>query len=176
MPKINKLYWIFFICSFLWTMSIHAQEQKNIPERNVYFNGQTYTLKTIAPDYNDYFLATESPKAWTSMLSIRRFDGYKTPTDLANNLSQFYANQGITVQKSIHKISKEALLVFYIQSKGKLELNLWQIYKTDNKLYAMQYVKAYKPPKTKQQAAELKKSATDLTYQFLSLEKQPFVQ
>lgn len=154
-----------------------TQQNALLYERSIYFNGRTYYFKFGDELKNEYYTKDEGVSGWTSLMGVYKFEGRKNAAQAAEVLFQGFSDQGIPVQKAVHKTNKEAVVTFMVNNNGILELNIWRLYKEpdDDYVTAVQYAKAVKIPRTAKQGERLKKDGEDLTYQLLSLKRQKFI-
>lgn len=154
-----------------------AQQDALLHERSLYFNGRMYYFKFGDDLKNEYYPKDENSSGWTSLMGVYKFDGRKNAAEAADVLYQGFSDQGIAVQKAVHKTNKEAVVTFLVNNNGILELNIWRLYKEPEDKYvtALQYAKAIKKPESQEQGMRLKKEGTDLTYQLLSFKRIAFI-
>lgn len=155
-----------------------AQQQALLNENSIYFNGLTYYFKFGDDLKNEYYLQDENRSGWTSLMGVYKFEGRKNAAEAADVLYQGFSDQGVPVQKAVHKTNKEAVVTFMVNNNGILELNIWRLYKEPGDAYvtALQFAKAVKMPHTSEQGERLKKDGTDLTYQLLSAKREKFIE
>lgn len=186
----KKIAAVGFVLSLMWAMPSagafatsrpyvsEAQQEAILHERSFYFNGRPYYFKYGDALKNEYYTQDEGVAGWTSLIGVYKFEGRKNAAEAAEVLYQGFSNQGIPVQKAVHKTNKEAVVTFMVNNNGILELNIWRLYKEPQDAYvtALQYAKAVKMPRTAEQGERLKKDGTDLTYQLLSAKRMAFIE
>ena len=153
------------------------QKQAIDNKTNITFMGQSYRFGLGSETQNNYFLAGETPNAFSSLISIHVFKNNTDPLLVANGMYNKLLGNGQTAQLAIHRQSQEPTVTFILKNPQGLELNLWRFYRNSDhsEVIGMQYLRTFKTPTTIQEQQRIQSVIQTISEQFALLPKMDFI-